>query len=266
MLARLTVAGESRRVDRFLRDELGAGFGRRAVAALIAAGAVRVNGRVAAKSALVAAGDEVTVDARPESSTTLQSLPLSLAIVHCDEQLVAVDKPPGLPSTAGRGGAASVAAGLLHRFPEMAAIDATRAAGLVHRLDTGTSGLLLAARTPLAYRRLRDAFSAKTIVKEYLAVVHLRMRTGVTHQLRVHMAHLGHPVVGDRRYGGTSRADVVGGAVTPQTGDPAWHYLHALRIGADDGELPPGIATAFPAHWQALFARLAWPTALPQPW
>jgi len=317
MLARLTVAGESRRVDRFLRDELGAGFGRRAVAALIAAGAVRVNGRVAAKSTLVAAGDEVTVDARPEASTTLQSLPLSLAIVHCDEQLVAVDKPPGLPSTAGRGGAASVAAGLLHRFPEMAAIDSTRAAGLVHRLDTGTSGLLLAARTPLAYRHLRNAFSAKTIVKEYLAVVHgrlvgegavsaplarrphsskrmvvaddargwhaateyrplatardftlvhLRMRTGVTHQLRVHMAHLGHPVVGDRRYGGTSRADVVGGAVSPQTGDAAWHYLHALRIGADDSELPPGIATAFPAHWQALFARLAWPTALPQPW
>ena len=152
MLARLTVAGESRRVDRFLRDELGAGFGRRAVAALIAAGAVRVNGRVAAKSTLVAAGDEVTVDARPEASTTLQSLPLSLAIVHCDEQLVAVDKPPGLPSTAGRGGAASVAAGLLHRFPEMAAIDSTRAAGLVHRLDTGTSGLLLAARTPLRWR------------------------------------------------------------------------------------------------------------------
>src|SRR6266478_4324905 len=108
MLARLTVAGESRRVDRLLRDELGAGFGRRAVAALISAGAVRVNGRVAVKSTLVAAGDEVTVDASGVPAAALQALPMALAIVYCDEQLVAVDKPPAVPSTAGRSSAASL--------------------------------------------------------------------------------------------------------------------------------------------------------------
>jgi 23S rRNA pseudouridine1911/1915/1917 synthase len=326
--ARLTVGGESRRIDRFLRDELGGGVGRRGVAALIGAGAVRVNGRVAVKSTLVAAGDEVTVAATGEAPAALQPLPMPLAIVYCDEQLVAVDKPPGVPSIAGRSGAASLAAGLVHRFPEMAAIDPARAAGLVHRLDTGTSGLLVAARTPFAYHRLRDAFAAKTIVKEYVAVVHgriatngvvtaplarrrrsrkrmvvaesntgwhaateyrplstageltlvqLRMRTGVTHQLRVHMAHLGHPVVGDRRYGSASdtastaaRAASTGArahvAAANAMSDAAWHYLHALRIEAEHGELLHAIATSFPAHWRPLFERLGWPTDLPDAW
>ena len=334
---RLTVVGGSRRIDRFLRDELGAGFGRRAVAALIGAGGVRVNGRVAVKSTLVAIGDDVTVDASGERSAALQPLPMPLAVVYCDEQLVVVDKPPALPSIAGPSGTASLAAGLLHRFPEMAAIDPARAAGLVHRLDTDTSGLLVAARTPAVYRRLRDAFAAKTIMKEYLAIVrgrvatggvvtaalarrprsrtrlvvvddgrgwhavteyrplasageltlvHLRMRTGVTHQLRVHMAHLGHPVLGDRRYGRSSsaasthgRADVA--ATDAVNADPAacanvapaanaggagWHYLHALRIEAAEGELPRAITTPFPAHWRPLFERLGWPTDLPERW
>jgi 23S rRNA-/tRNA-specific pseudouridylate synthase len=192
----------------------------------------------------------------------------------------------------------------------MAAIDATRAAGLVHRLDTGTSGLLVAARTADAFRRLRAAFRAKAIAKEYLAVVrgrltaagrvtlalerrrtrmvparagggwdaaseywpiaadddltlvHLRMRSGVTHQLRVHLAHIGHPVLGDRRYGDAA-APRTAGLVEAGTG---WHYLHALRLRADDSALLPALATPFPRHWEALVVARGWRPEPPPEW
>ncbi len=308
--ARLVFAGTSARVDRYLRDELGARFGRRRVAALFRAGAVRVNGRVVVKSTALRPGDEVMVDPRAVVPLPLQPTPAPLAILYCDAEVVAVDKPPGMPSTAGASPLPSLAGALLHRFPEMAAVDGGRGAGLVHRLDTGTSGLVVAARTPAAYRRLRDAFSAKILVKEYLAIVrgrlaaagvvaaplarrpgsrrrmivagdaadgwvaqteyrpiayasdltfvHLRMRTGVTHQLRVHLAHVGHPVLGDRRYG---RGDAIADAE-----EQGWHFLHALRIRGERAGVLPELAAPFPAHWLSLFARLGWSLDLPPRW
>lgn len=81
-----------------------------------------------------------------------------------------------------------------------------------------------------------------------LTLVRLRMRTGVTHQLRVHLAALGHPVLGDARYGGADAA----------RGEPGWHYLHAAVLRADVAGLPPRLATPFPRHWRALCERLGW--------
>jgi 23S rRNA pseudouridine1911/1915/1917 synthase len=301
--ARLTFVGPPMRLDRYLRDRLGQQFGRRGVTVLLRADEVRVNGRRARKGLLLRQGDEITLPEHPLAHQPLVPTPVALAIVHCEAELVAIDKPPGMPSTGGMSEAASVASALLDRFPEMAAIDPVRAAGLVHRLDTGTSGLLVAARTQAAYQRLRSALAAKTIVKEYLAVVaghltgsgrvalpltrhprsrkrmvvaraghgwhaeteyralvhaddatlvHLRMRTGVTHQLRAHLAQLGHPVIGDRRYGR------LGTAISASCA--SWHYLHALRMSSDDPEvLGVELATPFPRHWTPLFARLEWP-------
>jgi len=91
---------------------------------------------------------------------------------------------------------------------------------------------------------------------ENMTLVRLRMRTGVTHQLRAHLAQLGHPVIADRRYGrlGTAISASCGAAVPP------WHYLHALRMSSDDPEaLGVALATPFPRHWIPLFARLEWP-------
>lgn len=302
--ARLTFVGPPMRLDRYLRDRLGSQFGRRAVTALLRSDAVRVNGRRAVKSLLLHAGDQIALPEHPAAHPPLLPAPAALTIVYSDADIVAIDKPPGMPSTAGPSRGPSAAAALLARYPEMAAIDSIRSGGLVHRLDTGTSGLLVAARTPAAYVRLRSAFAAKAIVKDYLAVVaghlmapgrvvsplarhprsrkrmitapagrgwpaetayrplahgggmtlvRLRMRTGVTHQLRAHLAQLGHPVLGDRRYGTVDTASVGVDAVS-------WHYLHALRMAADEpGGLGAVLTTAFPEHWTPLFARLAWP-------
>ena len=262
---------------------------------------MRVNGRPARKGTIVRGGDAITLPAWPERSAPPAVDVIPLAIVHQDAELVVVDKPPGIPSTIGKTAGPSVAASLLARFPEMAAIDAARGGGLAHRLDTGTSGLLIAARTTTAYARLRREFAAKAITKEYLAVVHgrlaraavateplarhprrrsrmvvaragarawpartevtpliadddyslvrLEMRTGVTHQLRFHLARLGHPVLGDRRYGDETRDATVGAG---------WHYLHARRVAFDATDLPRGLATPFPDHWRPLFAERRW--------
>jgi 23S rRNA pseudouridine1911/1915/1917 synthase len=150
------------RADAFL------GVARRA-RALFDAGDVRVNGRPATKGTRVATGDVVELPLlehlRPEPD-------LPLAIVYEDADLVALDKPGGVPGHAldprERG---TAAAALLARYPELAGVGDPLAPGLVHRLDTGTSGVLLAARTAAAWTGLRAAFRAHAVVKRYVAIV-----------------------------------------------------------------------------------------------
>jgi 23S rRNA pseudouridine1911/1915/1917 synthase len=252
----------------------------------------------------VRAGDTITFGAR--SAPPPIPVPAApLPILYVDDDVVAVDKPPGLPTTVGRTPGPSVAAILLARFPEMTALADPQHAGLVHRLDTGTSGLLLAARRAGMHTRLRAAFAQKRVAKAYLAVVigrlaepqvvtrplarhrrsrgrmivagnstkqwpatteivpiagddgltvvRLHMRTGVTHQLRVHLAALGHPIVGDRRYGAKALD-----SASLEMPLPSWHFLHAHKIAFDDAELPWTIATPFPAHWEPLFTSRGW--------
>ena len=266
----LTVGADAVRLDTFLRGALPA-MSRRLVRRLIAEGAVCVNGRPAAKGVRVAPGDRVTL---PDLPATITPEPgLALAVLHEDDALVALDKPGGMPGHAldprQRGTAAAF---LLARYPEMADVGDPLAPGLVHRLDSGTSGLLVAARTRAAHCALRAALRARAVEKRYLALVagrppaaHWRvdvplahdphdrrrmvagspgqrtwpastelrvaghagphalveaiMRTGVTHQVRVHLALGGHPVVGDELYGG------------PPAGLPRGrHALHAVAL------------------------------------
>jgi len=250
----LTLGAGAVRLDTFLRGALPA-MSRRLVRRLIAEGAVCVNGRPAAKGVRVAPGDRVTL---PDLPATITPEPgLALAVLHEDDALVALDKPGGMPGHAldprQRGTAAAF---LLARYPEMADVGDPLAPGLVHRLDSGTSGLLVAARTRAAHCALRAALRARAVEKRYLAWVagdasaldgarvalplahdpHDRRRmlpatagvrawpaetrlaivaagrerslveatilTGVTHQVRVHLAARGHPVLGDVLYGG----------------------------------------------------------------
>lgn len=264
----VAVAG---RLDTIVRAAL-PGLSRRVVRSLIAEGAVRVDGHRATKGARVAAGAVVTL---PDLPAALAPEPdLAVPVVYQDAYLVVLDKPGGMPAHAldprQRG---TAAASLVARYPETAQVGDPLAPGLVHRLDTGTSGLLLAARTPEVHATLRAALRARAVEKRYLALVarHPRsatwradvalahdprdrrrmvparaglrawqaatalrvvraagphalveatIRTGVTHQVRAHLALAGHPVLGDELYGGP-----------PVDLPPGRHALHAVGLG-----------------------------------
>jgi len=292
------VAGEAgQRLDAFVAAACPA-LSRRLVQRVIADGVVRLNGRPAAKGTRLRAGDRVTglavAPLTPEPG-------LALTIVHEGDDFVVLDKPGGMPSHAldprQRG---SAAAFVLGRWPETAAVGDALAPGLVHRLDSGTSGLLIAARSPSAYASLRAAFRARAVSKRYLALVvgrppasleirtplahdasdrrrmraarsgdrcwpaetrvetralagdvalvALTMRTGVTHQLRVHCALAGFPVLGDALYGAASPA-------LP----PGRHALHAAALSLPGlGEHPPWTVCApLPADLRALLGPAA---------
>lgn len=248
-----------RRLDDFLRESLPA-VSRRALRATLAAGGVRVNGRRARKGDTVHNGDVVIVPASLTAAGELTPQPdLPVPLLHVDADLIAVCKPAGMPSVAQRASDRGTLANFLAaRFPETAALgDHPFECGAAHRLDTDTSGVLLAARTAAAYRNLRRAFQRAAVGREYQAVVRgavtaprtislplrplgrrgarvavagagqanarpastdiaplrslggatlLRVviHTGVRHQIRVHLAAIGHPVLGDRVYGETA--------------------------------------------------------------
>jgi 23S rRNA pseudouridine1911/1915/1917 synthase len=256
------------RLDAFLQAAL-PGLPRRLVRRVIAEGRVRVNGRRAPKGLRLRPGDEVTL---PDVPRALAPEPaLALPVLYEDERVAVLDKPGGMPAHAldprQRGTAAAF---VLARWPQTAGVGDPLAPGLVHRLDTGTSGLLVVARTAEAHAALRAALRARRIEKRYLAVVAgaatdvrvdaplahdprdrrrmaqarpgdrawpaetllrvlatradrslvaVTMRTGVTHQVRAHLALAGHPVLGDALYGG------------PDAGlPPGRHALHACGL------------------------------------
>ncbi|MGH8926704.1 MAG: RluA family pseudouridine synthase [Acidimicrobiia bacterium] len=186
----------------------------------------------------------------PKSAGTLPE-DVSFAVRYEDEYLLVVDKPAGIVTHPGAGQArGSLAAGLLHRYPDIEGVGQPGRWGIVHRLDQGTSGVLVVARTPHAYEYLIAELAARRIHRTYLALVHgvpamatgtidapigrdpahptrkrvstdgrparthyrvsedlgvaalleIELETGRTHQIRVHLAAIDHPVVGDRTY------------------------------------------------------------------
>lgn len=239
------------RLDQALAQLLGQ-YSRSALKLWIESGQVLLNGATPRPRTAVAAGDRVLVRATLALAADLAPQAVDFTLVHEDAALLVVDKPAGLVVHPGAGNPdRTLVNGLLARFPELAALPR---AGLVHRIDKDTSGLLVAARTPAAYQVLVRALAARDVHRGYLAVVtgemiaggtidaaigrdplqRTRMRvatsgrhavthyrvaahyrghtlldieleTGRTHQIRVHFAWRGHPLVGDTRYGARPR-------------------------------------------------------------
>jgi 23S rRNA pseudouridine1911/1915/1917 synthase len=150
--------------------------GRRQLAELFEAGDVVVGGKKAKKGDRVVAGDVIELARTPVSGDALRPQPdpsIILDVLLERPDLVAVAKPAGIPSQPLRAGElGTIANGLAARYPECAMIgNDPRDGGLVHRLDIGTSGVLVAARTAEAYLALRDAFGGGQVTKDYLALV-----------------------------------------------------------------------------------------------
>jgi 23S rRNA pseudouridine1911/1915/1917 synthase len=140
----------------------------------VAAGVVRVNGRTAKKGLHLQPGDTVDMEGGHGDAAVLVPAPeLALEILHRDDAIVAVDKAAGVHAhPLHAGDAATVAAALVARFPECAqAAPDAREGGLGHRLDVGTSGVLIAARSREAWYRLREALASPRCQKIYLAEV-----------------------------------------------------------------------------------------------
>lgn len=158
-----------RRLDSALAA-LFADYSRTLLTRWIRAGRVRLNGRPCKPRELVADGDAIEFDAVLEPCADTAAEAVDFGLVAEDPEYLIVDKPAGLVVHPGAGNPRqTLVNGLLHRWPELAALPR---AGLIHRLDKNTSGLLVVARTPRAYTRLTALLAARDIHRTYQAIVH----------------------------------------------------------------------------------------------
>jgi 23S rRNA pseudouridine1911/1915/1917 synthase len=281
-----TIAGN--RLDRHVAAALK--LPRNQVQQWIRAGRVRLNGRPAKAAEVVAAGDLVECEPPPPAAATLTPEPGDLAVLHEDAGMVVLDKPAGLTVHPGAGRSTGTLAHLLlARYPEMAGVGGPGRPGIVHRLDKGTSGVMVVARTAAAYERLSRAFAGRAVAKRYLAIVYgrpaastgvvdapigrhrerrqemtvrpdgrpartgyrllaarsgialleLDLATGRTHQIRVHLKSIGHPLVGDPVYGEARWHSLPRPAQAPLRAFPR-PALHAWRLALPGGSGDPG--------------------------
>jgi 23S rRNA pseudouridine1911/1915/1917 synthase len=237
-----------RRFDAVLA-ELFPDYSRSRLSAWIKSGDARLDGREARPRDPVRGGETVTLSVVLEVQTHSEPEDIALDVLFEDAHVIVIDKPAGLVVHPGAGNpAGTLVNALLHRDPSLNALPR---AGIVHRLDKDTSGVMVVARTLPAHTALVEQLSSREVHRQYLAVVvgalvsggtanlpidrhprdrirmavrddgrdavtHFRLRerfrahtllecrleTGRTHQIRVHMAHLKHPIVGDPLYGG----------------------------------------------------------------
>ncbi len=288
---------DGERLDRVVA--LLADVSRSVAAELIAGRAVRVDGDVATSGKVrLTVGASVAIDTTAIGSQEAPQADaeIEFRVVHADDAVIVVDKPAGLvvhPGAGNRDG--TLVNGLLARFPDIVGVGDVERPGIVHRLDAGSSGLLVVARTATARSSLIGQFAAHTATRRYVALVwghptaargivdapigrdpadptrmavvadgrparteyevveglhapadvallSCRLETGRTHQIRVHLAAVGHPLVGDPVYG--ARRSTLG---------LARPFLHAAELSFDhptsaervtfESELPPDLAT-----------------------
>jgi 23S rRNA pseudouridine1911/1915/1917 synthase len=251
---------DGQRIDRFLVSML-ADYSRSQIQKLIVDGHVAVHRGTKPVSSpksnlVVREADRITVDAPAPEPSELAAEELPLDILYQDSDLAVLNKPPGMvihPSAGHASG--TLVNALLHHLTDLSGIGGERRPGIVHRLDRGTSGVMVIAKNDAAHQELARQFHDREVEKEYIALVwgvvqagrridaaigrdpahrqkmsarakHARdavtritrahhmpgltlcqvaIHTGRTHQIRVHLSAIGHPIVGDALYGGVHR-------------------------------------------------------------
>jgi 23S rRNA pseudouridine1911/1915/1917 synthase len=260
------------------------GFSRSRAAELVAAGNVVLDGRSVTKSERVLAGAVLEVEIPPTADPVaiVPEVVEGIKIIHDDDALVVIDKPIGVAVHPSPGWSGPTVVGhLVAAGFRIATSGAAERQGIVQRLDVGTSGVMVIAKSEYAYSRLKNAFRSRTVDKTYHALVQghpdplrgtidapigrnpkydykfavradgkhsvthyetleahrfaslleIHLETGRTHQIRVHMAALKHPCVGDLTYGADPRLAARVGLER--------QWLHAVRLGfehPDEGE------------------------------
>jgi 23S rRNA pseudouridine1911/1915/1917 synthase len=276
----LTVGAENDgvRLDRYLASVLG-DVSRSQLQRLIKEGRVLVSGRLAKANHPVRTGQALSVDIPEPVDAAPRPEPLDVAILYQDADLIVVDKPAGMVvhPAAGHAGGTLVNA-LLHHVHDLSGIGGEKRPGIVHRLDRGTSGLMVVAKNDRAHEELARQFHDREVEKEYIALVwgvvqagrridapigrdpanrkkmsakarrsreavtrivraerinpavtlaHVAIHTGRTHQIRVHLSAIGHPIVGDSLYGGVRRRVLGDLRAVTRLQRP---FLHAARL------------------------------------
>lgn len=276
--AQVPEALSGRRLDQILA-ELFPEYSRSRLQQWVRSGEITVDGRRLRPRDKLLGGERIALRVQLEEATPYEPEAIELEIVHEDEAIVVINKPPGLVVHPAAGNwKGTLLNALLYHYPSIAAVPR---AGIVHRLDKETSGLLVVARSVEAQTALVAQLQARTLTREYDAVVcgvltgggsvdapigrhpvdrkrmavvrngkpavthyrlaerfrahtHIKVRleTGRTHQIRVHMAHQRYPLVGDPVYGGRLRLPPASSeALQQMLRTFPRQALHASRLG-----------------------------------
>lgn len=274
---RFTVEIPGERLDKLIVEQIGEALSRAQIQALIKEGKVTVNGAQVKAGIKLKGGEQITVDLPPpKAPEVVKPEAIELSVLYEDADLAVIDKTAGMTVHPGLGNeTGTLVNAILSRWPEIGLMNGQeKRAGIVHRLDKDTSGLMVVAKSDVVRRKLMAQFQARTVEKIYLALlekmpatqtgridapiardlkqrkrmavtrggrpaiteyevidhnfieeqalVRVRLLTGRTHQIRVHMAFIGCPIVGDAVYG-----------FRKQRLKLKRHFLHAAELAFD---------------------------------
>ena len=272
-------AGE--RLDSFLATRV-EGWSRARLQRLIEDADVLINGATAKSAYKVRAADEIEIELTPSPSESFVPEKIPIEVVYEDLDLIVINKPAGMVVHPAAGNSrGTLANALAFRFSELSTAGGAARPGIVHRLDKGTSGLMVVAKTEFAHEDLSNQFRAREVFKSYRALVHgqvekrkgeinqpiardprnrvrmavvragrpalsvykiresfdrftlldVELKTGRTHQIRVHLAWLKNPVVGDDVYGAGRDKTIADVEIKRSVSKLNRQFLHAAVLG-----------------------------------